>query len=229
MYKWRPASFATGLALLVLIAVGIGKCVPYLEEARPEITSTPSLIGLFARSDVPVARREVACVRPVSLDADTARVSFIATGNLRPQDAAVTITVDDRRIMARRTLVAPGDPKAVTGVFKRIGRRASGSVCIRNTGRNQFALVGTAEARSRGLAATYVNGRVQAAGVALTLSTGKVASIAEQNARARLRASLLAGNFVSPSAIGALLVALGVLVLALFAAFFAAGVRQPRA
>jgi hypothetical protein len=222
---------------LGLVLVGVGGLVewrPFLTRDRAVVTATPSLSGLFNRTDVPLAPRRTACVSPVPIPRGTAVIQLALTTlkSPRPQPLVVTAEGQGGYRSRVRTTSYPVGPASVFGVAVRPPRRdVIGRICVRNAGRHRIALTGTTEERSLTGATTRVDGRRQAADVALTLLEARPRSLVDRAGVVLDRASAFTGGVLPTWLLWPLVVLLAAGVpLAVFGGLYAAlRAEEPRA
>jgi hypothetical protein len=192
----RGAAVAVAIGLAV-VAIGIVvEWRPFLTEKRAVVTATPSLSGLFNRTDVPVGPRQRACISPVPISHTTGTVQLALTTLRSPRPQPLVVTAEGDGGYHSRT-VADSYPIGPASVFavpiRRPDRDVVGRVCVRNAGRHRIALTGTAEQRSLTPATTTVDGRRQPADVALTLLEAEQRSLLERMGTVLDRASEFTG------------------------------------
>jgi len=186
--------------MLGLVTVAVGAVIEwrsFLTRDRAVVTATPSLAGLFNRTDVPLRPGRTACISPVPVSRDTGLVQLSLTTLTSPRPQPLVVTADDAAGYRSRVRIAsyPVGPAAVFNVPIRPPEQdVVGRVCVRNAGRRQVALIGTTEVRSLSSAATRVNGRRQRADVALTLLEARQRSVLDRASRVMDRASAFTGG-----------------------------------
>jgi hypothetical protein len=222
----RPAAI---VALLGLVLVGVGALVewrPFVTRDRAVVTATPSLAGLFNRTDVPLAPGRTACIGPVPIPRGSAVVQLALTTLKSPRPVPLIVTAEgDGGYRSRmRTASYPVGPASVFGVALRPPRRdVIGRVCVRNAGRRRIALTGTTEERSLTAATTRVDGRRQRADVALTLLEARPRSLLDRAGDVLDRASAFTGGLMPTWLLWPLVLLLAAGVpLAVFGGFYAA-------
>ena len=168
----RTAAILAVAGLALAIAGAVREWRTPLTSDRSVITATPSLAGLFQRTDVTVRAGERACIAPVPFEATTERA--ILTIDTRQANVPQRLRVEARaggyRSATTARAATPGSAVPVIAALRPPAQRVTGSLCVRNLGRRSMALVGTTEPRSQSVAVTTVEGEPQPADVALTLA-----------------------------------------------------------
>ncbi|HEY3190355.1 MAG TPA: hypothetical protein VGJ70_22885, partial [Solirubrobacteraceae bacterium] len=192
----RDAAVVVAIGLAV-VAIGVlVEWRPFLTEKRAVVTATPSLSGLFNRTDVPVGPGQRACISPVPISHTTATAQLALTTLTSPRPQPLVIIAEgDGGYRSRAVATSyPVGPASVFGVAIRPPRRdVVGRVCVRNAGRRRIALTGTAEQRSLTQATTTVDGRRQPADVALTFLEAEPRSLLERTGTVLDRAAAFTG------------------------------------
>jgi hypothetical protein len=170
--------------VLVVFAAGAAKWfIPSLTVERQTVASTPSLQGLFVRSEVLLRKGSRACIAPVPLDRSVHEVQMLL--NARGGVASpIDVTLRGPGYSANTTFsgyLVGGDHLA-TGRLSASPQAASdGQLCLRNRGRHAVGLVGTTEGESLTPPATTIDGKpVNNMDPALTFLTGKQQSITSE-------------------------------------------------
>lgn len=180
--------------LVVMAAIGLLRMLPWATQDRTIVAGSPSLGGLTAMNPIGVGRGQEACVAPVPLTTETARVQVLVSASERAAPLKVTVTAPGYAAAMRiPATYAVGTYIPVSGKLSRPPPHDTvGRVCIRNAGHRPIALAGTFEPRSQVAAETKV-GRKVAPDMALQFYTDKPQSYISRLGTTIDRAAALTG------------------------------------
>jgi hypothetical protein len=172
----RLAGVAAGIAVVVFLAGAIKWFLPSLTLERQTVASTPSLQGLFIRSEILLRRGSRACIAPVPLDRNVREVQMLLNARRSaPPLLDATLTGPGYSATTRLTGQISKTDQLSTGRLSSVPLAAGdGELCLTNRGRHAVALVGTSEPESLTRPATTVDGKpVPDVDPALTFLTGE--------------------------------------------------------
>jgi hypothetical protein len=172
----RLTGLAAGIVIVVFVAGALRWFVPSLTLERQTVDSTPSLQGLFIRSEVVLPGGGRACIAPLPLDRGVREVQLLLHARGK-DDIALDVSLRAPRYAATTQLTAgaTGSDVLASGRLSSVPTDVvDGTMCIRNRGRHSVALVGTSEPESQTIPQTTVNGTlVKDVDPAVTFLTGE--------------------------------------------------------
>jgi hypothetical protein len=151
---------AAAIVIVVFLIGAVRWFVPSLTLERQTVDSTPSLQGLFVRSEVLVRGGGRACITPLPLDRDVREVQLLLHARGKediPLD--VSLRGPGYNATTQLTASATGSDVLATGRLSSAPTAVSdGTMCVRNRGRRSVGLVGTNEPSSLTTPVTTVDG-----------------------------------------------------------------------
>ena len=194
MRRWAAA--AAIVCFLVALWGVVVQWRPFLTTKSDVITATPSLAGLFQRDTIDLRPGSTACIEPVPFNPDAAQVQLLLVAAPGTGTAEVIASAPEYTTATTARGFGTGQDTPVRLPIASPSELKQGRVCVENTGRTPFALVGTAEGRSNAPAQTVLDGKPQAADAALTLFAAERDSILGRFATVLDHASALTGGLL---------------------------------
>ena len=146
--------------LVVFAVFGLWRAAPWAAQERERIAGSPSLGGFYSANPVVVPRGEAACVAPVPLSPDVAKVSVSVIAKT-PQPLELTLRGPGYSADADLPADYPtGGETPVTFLLdERPPGELMGELCVANAGEREVSFAGTEEPRSVVVAGTTVAGK----------------------------------------------------------------------
>jgi hypothetical protein len=139
------AALGAGLGLLIACLAWF---IPYLTRERENVSGVPVPPPFFAQERVGLKPGSEACLSEVAFDTDAETVEFTALADRRP---APPLTLLARGPGYRETATIPGGytpPSVLRAPIDPPDRSVIGTLCFRNRGKRQVALLGTTDVRT---------------------------------------------------------------------------------
>lgn len=170
------SKIAAAIVVVVFFAGAVRWFLPSLTLERQTVAATPSLQGLYVRSEILVRKGVRACIAPVPLDHKVREVQMLL--NARGKSASpLDITLHGASYSATARFAgypAGHDALTTARLSSAPTTTGDGELCLVNRGRHAVALVGTSEGSSLTLPVTKLDGKpVVDVDPALTFLTGK--------------------------------------------------------
>jgi hypothetical protein len=204
--------FAGGLALFAIAAAVL--FIPWSTEKRTVVASTQVPPALFGITPAPLKPGQNACMQQVTFDPLSQMGQIgVATGGKPGPPLAITATAPGYRATSQ---IAPGYTDAQALYFNLAPPRkpVMGQLCIRNAGKRAMSLNATAEFRTMGRPALFIDGVMAPYDAQLAFFSKQHTSYAARIGATLRHAAIFTPAFLAPWLIG-LLALIAVIVIPL--------------